>query len=114
MNRTLNLVFAVVVALWCREARAKATFTPLGDLPGGAVRSGAYGASPDGSVVVEFSSSSQGSQAFRWTLAEGMVGLGDLPGGTSIALRVPSPTTAPSLGAASALGWVWVDLAGTY
>ncbi|MCL5281834.1 MAG: hypothetical protein M1376_18205 [Planctomycetes bacterium] len=57
-----------------------ATFQGLGDLPGGYFDSYAAGISADGSVVVGSSSSAAGSEAFRWTQAGGMVGLGDLPG----------------------------------
>ncbi|MFO0899655.1 MAG: hypothetical protein U0836_19680 [Pirellulales bacterium] len=39
------------------------------------------GISGDGTVVVGYSDSDSGFQAFRWTAATGMVGLGDLPGG---------------------------------
>jgi probable HAF family extracellular repeat protein len=35
-------------------------------------------------VVVGYSSSSNGNEAFRWTQATGMVGLGDLPGGSVV------------------------------
>ncbi|MFN9671471.1 MAG: hypothetical protein ACK552_02380, partial [Microcystis sp.] len=58
-----------------------ASFQGLGDLPGGSFSSEAYGVSANGSVVVGYSSSSAGSQAFRWTQGTGMVGLGDLLGG---------------------------------
>lgn len=62
----------------------------LGDLSGGTGNSAAYEVSADGSVVV-----GQGNravlardlpttgEAFRWTIEDGMVGLGDLPGGDS-------------------------------
>ena len=53
-----------------------ATFRSLGDLPGGAFQSEANGVSADGSVVVGSGSSSSGWEAFRWTSAQGMVGLG--------------------------------------
>jgi len=56
----------------------------LGDLPGGSFSSSAQGVSTDGSVVVGSSvstSSLGGPEAFRWTSAGGMVGLGTLPGG---------------------------------
>jgi probable HAF family extracellular repeat protein len=59
----------------------EATFTPLGDLPGGSFESYASGVSADGSVVVGESRSASGFEAFRWTRADGMIGLGDLPGG---------------------------------
>jgi len=61
----------------------------LGDLPGGAYRSSAYGVSADGKVVVGTSDIGRDSggfpqtEAFRWTEANGMVGLGHLPGGGS-------------------------------
>ena len=63
-----------------------ADFTPLGDLPGGAPNRGgaARAVSADGSVVVGGSESAAGyTEAFRWTRATGMVGLGYLPGGFS-------------------------------
>jgi probable HAF family extracellular repeat protein len=58
----------------------------LGDLPGGAFRSQAYGLSADGSVIVGTSTVGGTEfevedEAFRWTEPEGMVGLGDLTGG---------------------------------
>lgn len=54
--------------------------TGLGDLPGGAYSSEAFGVSADGSVVVGRSESAAGVEAFRWE-AGVMTGLGDLPGG---------------------------------
>ena len=39
----------------------------------------AMGISGDGTVVVGHSSSAFGKEAFRWTEAEGMIGLGGLP-----------------------------------
>lgn len=65
----------------------------LGFLPGGGpsanlnAGSNALGISADGSVVVGYSNIPNvnggygGYEAFRWTQATGMVGLGDLPGG---------------------------------
>jgi probable HAF family extracellular repeat protein len=58
----------------------------LGYLPGANTNNGAAGGvSADGSVVVGGTSSAQTfsirTEAFRWTEAGGMVGLGDLPGG---------------------------------
>ena len=55
----------------------------LGYLPGGSFSSAADGVSADGSVVVGYGNSGTGFQAFRWTQATGMVGLGYLPGGES-------------------------------
>jgi probable HAF family extracellular repeat protein len=58
----------------------------LGDLPGSGFLSSASSASADGSVVAGFGSSAASAvdderEAFRWTAATGMVGLGDLAGG---------------------------------
>ncbi|GJM24279.1 MAG: hypothetical protein DHS20C16_06940 [Phycisphaerae bacterium] len=39
------------------------------------------GVSADGTVIVGHSDSQKGFQPFRWTASDGMVGLGDLPGG---------------------------------
>ncbi len=60
-----------------------ASFQGLGDLLGGGFISVASGVSGDGSVVVGYSISGTGLEAFRWTQATGMVGLGNLPGGIS-------------------------------
>lgn len=60
---------------------ALASFSGLGDLAGGEFHSGATDVSADGLVVVGGSRSALGSEAFRWTVDDGMVGLGDLPGG---------------------------------
>ncbi|MFN7247936.1 MAG: PEP-CTERM sorting domain-containing protein [Microcystis sp.] len=57
-----------------------ASFQGLGDLPGGSFSSEAYGVSANGSVVVGTGYGATGSQAFRWTQATGMVGLGYLSG----------------------------------
>lgn len=66
-----------------RSARADLGFTPLGDLPGGSINSISKAISADGTTIVGYSSSANGSggEAFRWTAAGGMVALGDLPGG---------------------------------
>ncbi|WP_288116567.1 hypothetical protein [Microcystis sp. M53598_WE2] len=53
----------------------------LAYLPGGGFWGEANAVSGDGSVIVGFSDSANGLEAFRWTQATGMVGLGDLPGG---------------------------------
>ena len=54
-----------------------------GGLTGGGFQSVARGVSADGSIVVGWGSSANGTEAFRWAQATGMVGLGDLPGGIS-------------------------------
>jgi uncharacterized membrane protein len=58
-----------------------ATFTPLGDLPGGAFDSAAAGVSADGSVVVGQGTSDLGHEAFIWTRGAGMTSLAPSPGG---------------------------------
>ena len=52
----------------------------LGDLAGGSVQSSPQAVSADGLVVVGYSSSTLGSEAFRWVNGV-MTGMGDLPGG---------------------------------
>ncbi len=57
------------------------------------LRGGAYDTSSDGSVVVGFGIDSQFVEAYRWTEVTGMVGLGNVPGGSppgSIARAVSS------------------------
>ncbi len=70
------LVFGLV-----GTANSLSNITALGDLPGGAYASAAWGISSDGTAVVGNALSGLGHEAFRWTQAGGMVGLGDLPGG---------------------------------
>lgn len=61
-------------------ARTEA-FQGLGDLSGGDFHSLALQVSDDGVLVVGSSIATSGQQAFRWTQPEGMVSLGNLPGG---------------------------------
>jgi len=67
-------------------------FGGLGYLPGGSnASSSANAVSVDGSVIVGVSTSASSEQeAFRWTPATGMVGLGFLPGGTASAANLVS------------------------
>jgi RNA polymerase sigma factor (sigma-70 family) len=77
-------VAAGALALFLLQERPKNSnpiLNGLGDLPGGEFASYASGVSADGSVVVGTSISSNGEEAFRWTLTNGMIGLGDLSGG---------------------------------
>lgn len=61
-------------------ARPGAQFQPLGFLqPNNAGPVIAYGMSANGGVVVGQANSTSGFQAFRWTAATGMVGLGAFP-----------------------------------
>ncbi len=63
-------------------ASPKGELIPLGTLGDGTYYpSIAHAVSADGTIVTGFSSSPDGSQAFRWTKQTGMVGLGDLAGG---------------------------------
>jgi len=69
--------FAIHALALAPPAGAQATFQALGSLePGGAGPVIAYGISADGRTVVGQSNSAQGFQAFRWTSAGGLVGLG--------------------------------------
>ena len=54
-------------------------FIPLGDPPGRTFLP--HGISSEGNVVVGAGISASGGEAFRWTEANGIFGLGDLPGG---------------------------------
>jgi probable HAF family extracellular repeat protein len=63
-------------------AARKPSFQGLGDFPGGAFESLAQRVSADGSVVIGYGTTASGKQAFRWTQADGMVSLGNLPDGS--------------------------------
>ncbi len=77
-GRTTLTVPLVVTDAEC----TRASFTRLGELPGGFSFSTALDTNADGSVVVGSSQSTQGAEGFRWTQATGLEALGDLPGGT--------------------------------
>jgi probable HAF family extracellular repeat protein len=79
---------------------AAPAFIPLGQLPGSTSGSQAARISPDGQVVIGTAISPQGTQAFRWTINEGMVGLGDLPGGAFV-----SVATGLSINGTVIVGW---------
>ncbi|MEX0938079.1 MAG: hypothetical protein WDZ59_09480 [Pirellulales bacterium] len=68
-----------LIAIWNIPAAPAAIFTGLGHLPGGGDSRG-MAVSDDGLVVSGWSSSFEGTEAIRWTMADGMVSLGDLPG----------------------------------
>jgi uncharacterized membrane protein len=55
--------------------------TRIGDLPGGSTSSFATGVPDNGETVVGHGNSELGSEAFRWTMSGGLIGLGDLTGG---------------------------------
>jgi len=70
--------FAIATLLLAYPAFSHAArFVPLGFLPGGNFSQG-KDISADGSIVIGQSASTDGFQAFRWTEAGGMVGLGFL------------------------------------
>lgn len=79
MRSTLVLVIALG-SLVGQAAASRPRFQPLGDLPGGPVRSAATGVNADGTVIVGYSNSESGEEAFRWTQSLGMYGLGSLGG----------------------------------
>ena len=56
------------------------SFTGLGDLAGGEFKSHPMDVSANGKVVVGYSESEKGPEAFLWTRDGGMVGLGRVPG----------------------------------
>jgi len=94
MKKSLFNLFALFI-IAVNVLAQEATFESLGVLPGGQ-NSMAHAVSADGTIVVGQSESSlgpmSGIEAFRWNENEGIVGLGDLPGGifTSFAHGVSS------------------------
>ncbi len=118
------LAAAVVSWLAPGEARgqATATFTWLGNLPGGGGFSQAFAVSSDGQTVVGNSDSSDSlsyGEAYRWTPAAGMVGLGyaTAPGGArGSEARGVSEDGSVIVGSAVALGGAcyWQGTAGSY
>jgi probable HAF family extracellular repeat protein len=75
--------FVSAIILWSASYHPvpAATFTPLGDFPGGAFQSFAFDLSADGTTVVGRSERAEGNEAFRWRSDTGIVGIGDFPGG---------------------------------
>lgn len=94
----------------------------LGDLAGGSHDSRALNISADGRVVVGRGSSAasavdgQDEEAFRWTSTDGMVGLGDLDGGTfsSVASDVSSDggVVVGRANDGTSTAFVWTELSG--
>ncbi|MFQ5422635.1 MAG: PEP-CTERM sorting domain-containing protein [Phycisphaerae bacterium] len=77
-NLAAAFLLAGTTAAWAQS------FTDLGNLSSGPpIGSGALGVSADGTTAVgwSFVNNSALNEAWRWTAATGMVGLGDLPGG---------------------------------
>lgn len=75
-----TIVFSSILVCCGTSADVVPSFQGLGYLAG-YTASGATSVSADGSVVVGTASTAGAVEAFRWTAAEGMIGLGDLPGG---------------------------------
>jgi probable HAF family extracellular repeat protein len=95
-----------VLLLSVVPGQAPADFIPLGDLPGGLIASVAEGVSSDGTTVVGASASTFGpigDEAFLWTPATGMVGLGTLPGYSN------SRATSVSGNGTVVVGWSFVQ-----
>ncbi|MCF7955468.1 MAG: right-handed parallel beta-helix repeat-containing protein [Phycisphaerae bacterium] len=81
MNRLTVFVLAIMVFSQTMVfAGDTAIFIEIGYLDGGYDTSSVYGVSRDGSTVLGKSESGLGTEAFRWTDADGMIGLGDLEG----------------------------------
>ncbi|MGB0911461.1 MAG: PEP-CTERM sorting domain-containing protein [Nitrospirales bacterium] len=70
----------VVLTLNVLSVHAASMFAGLGDLPGGDFSSFAWDVSADGTTVVGSSTTTNRTEAFRWTQASGIVALDQLPG----------------------------------
>lgn len=84
LSRLVLVLMSITSTAMAQTCGVVEFFQGLGDLPGGAYSSAAWGLSGDGSTVVGGSVSSNSSpntEAFRWTAAGGIAGLGDLAGG---------------------------------
>ncbi|MCA9280091.1 MAG: PEP-CTERM sorting domain-containing protein [Phycisphaeraceae bacterium] len=77
----IRLVASCLMLTCGIAAGQTASLSLLGDLPGGEFSSTALAVSADGTIVVGYSNTAIGLEAFRWTAATGMVGLGDFAGG---------------------------------
>ncbi len=101
-NKKNLYLIPLVVSILCADNEIDG----LGDLAGGIFSSHAVGVNTDGTVIVGYSTSASGTEAFRWTQAGGMVGLGDLAGGifSSLATGVSADGTVVVGRATSASG----------
>ena len=76
-------VVVLFVLLIARPVSAQFSFTPLDGLPPGSrFRSQIWAFPPSGPTATGRFGSENGTEAYRWTAETGIVGLGDLPGGT--------------------------------
>ncbi|MEZ4282160.1 MAG: pentapeptide repeat-containing protein [Myxococcota bacterium] len=76
LNRLCRSCIRLGLMLSIAGSAQAASFTPLGDLPGGDHSSEAKAISADGTTIVGTSSVTGGRDAFRWTLATGLLPLG--------------------------------------
>jgi uncharacterized membrane protein len=74
--KTASLLVSVLVALAPGSASAAPIFQGIGNLLGTGGESVALGVSGDGSVVVGWTDSASGQQAYRWTQDGGLVAIG--------------------------------------
>lgn len=98
--------------LVCPAIAHAARFVPLGFLPGGDYSQG-KDISGDGRVVVGQSNSVQGAQAYRWTEAGGMEGLGflspDAPDSDAWGISDDGFTIVGESGGAKAFKWTQIE-----
>jgi probable HAF family extracellular repeat protein len=82
VTRRFSFALAAAGLLGVPEASAaEPSFTGLGDLPGGSIRSEGYAVSAGGTAAAGLSTgstTSSGVEAFRWTAGGGIVGVGKL------------------------------------
>ena len=107
-KRSVVVVAAVTVVSAGVALADTAYFMGLGDMPGGIRDSTAYGVSADGSTIVGEGSSDAGwCEAFRWTAATGMVGLGSLGDPITSTARGVSPNGQVVVGEWDDRGWAY-------
>jgi probable HAF family extracellular repeat protein len=104
ISACLAPALAAVLVMAHGASATEPYFQGLGDLPGGAFESVANAVSADGRVVVGYGVSEASDpdiEAFRWTLPEGMTGLGSLPA----APYISSEATALNADGSLIVGW---------
>lgn len=74
-NTVIFLLFSNILNIYANE------LISIGDLSGGTYTSESRDVNSDGTVIVGFSNSTLGNEAFIWTEDNRMIGLGDLAGG---------------------------------
>ena len=81
MRTTTQRGVMIFICIAVAAVAGAVEFRGLGDLSGGESRSEAHAVSGDGTVVVGWSKSASGREAFLWTVAGGMQSIGELAGG---------------------------------